>query len=302
MNTEQPQAKVTANDTIIQMLAGLTYDKKDTVYTAAEKYLATLSPNGGVAYRIKRLLQDKPLSFIRLDSLDASVKNLLITSAPSDENVFLNDQTRQLLDTLQLEWKNAEAFNYHKIPIRNKILFHGPTGNGKTTIARHIAIITGLPFVEVKSDLVIEARVGSSGENIHKIFNKIQQPCILFWDEVDTIGQKRGVSKDSAASVENDRMVNSILVNLEKLKQDVIFVAATNRFDVLDSAFLRRFDVLFEIPAPTDEEKASFANQLLSYHNLPLSIDVSLMNSFSDIRLKAMDIAREYIIDRIYNQ
>ena len=299
MNTEQIQEKVTANDTIINMLAGVNYDKRDAVYTAAEKYLSTLSPNGGIAYRIKRLLQEKPRNFMRLDSLDASVKNLLITSAPADENVFLNEQTKALIAGLQIEWANTQAFNYHNIPVRNKILFHGPTGNGKTTIARHIARATELPFVEVKSDMVIEGRIGSSGENIHKIFNKIQQPCVLFWDEVDTIGRKRGTSTDGAASVENDRMVNSILVNLEKLNQDVIFIAATNRFSILDSAFLRRFDVLFEIPTPTTEEKERFARQILSYHKLPLTIDMSSMTSFSDIRLRAMELARKYVLSTL---
>lgn len=65
----------------------------------------------------------------------------------------------------------------------------------------------------------------------------------MFWDEVDTIGRKRGKGNDSAAGMENERMVNSILVNIEKLSNDVIFIGATNRREVLDSAFLRRFDV-----------------------------------------------------------
>lgn len=296
---DDKQIKMTANDTIISMLSGIINNKTDLVYKAAETYLTTLPQSGTIAYRIKRILSERPLRFMRLDNLDASIKTMLNTPVLSDENVYLNDPIRDLIRKLKTEWENLDAFNYHNIPVRNKILLHGPTGNGKTTIARFVAKQMSLPFVEVKSDLVIDSRMGSSGENIHKIFNKIKEPCILFWDEVDTVGRKRGVSNDSAASMENDRIVNSILVNLEKLGSETVFIAATNRYDILDSAFIRRFDVLFEIPHPTDVEKEAFTKQLLNYHRLAIDVGVSTFTNFSDIKRYVMDIARNHIISKI---
>jgi SpoVK/Ycf46/Vps4 family AAA+-type ATPase len=217
----------------------------------------------------------------------------------------LNDPTKLLLDDLLLEWKNTDVYKYHNLPIRNKILFHGTTGNGKTTIARHVAKLSNLPFVEVNADVIIDSRIGNSGQNISQIFNEIKEPCVLFWDEVDTIGRKRGMANDSAAGMENERMVNSILVNIEKLSNDVIFIGATNRREVLDTAFLRRFDVQFELTAPDELQKDIFLKQLVEYYKLPesyLEIDLTKLNSYSEIKLMLMDLARKYILSNLQTE
>jgi transitional endoplasmic reticulum ATPase len=172
------------------------------------------------------------------------------------------------------------------LPIRNKLLLYGVTGNGKTTIARHIACLANIPFVSVFSEGVLDSKLGHSGQNIAKILTQITQPCVLFWDEIDNIAQKRGGGESSSA-LENDRIVNSFLVNMDKLSNDVIFIAATNRRNVLDTAFLRRFDVQFELVAPTIEEKERFAKQLIAYYNLPemyLQEPYEQCSSYSEVK------------------
>lgn len=237
------------------------------------------------------------------------IKKLINTSVITDDNVYLNDTIKTLIDELIVEWKNAEAFRFHNLPVRNKILFHGVTGNGKTTVARHISKLTELPFIEINSDMMIDSHLGSTGANINKIFNQITMPCVLFWDEIDTIGKKRGMANDSVASHENDRMVNSILINMDKLSKDVIFIGATNRFNVLDSAFLRRFDVEFELSQPTDIEKNSFTNQMIDYYKLPKEVitqeeqnNLSQLQSYSNIKMALMNNARKYILNNIINK
>lgn len=296
--------KITANDTIISMLANMNADKRDLFYQSAENYANTLSKSGAFYHRIKRLISEKPMKFIQLDNLPNDLKKLIQQSQITDDNVFLNEQTKSLLDELLLEWENIEVYKFHNLPVRNKILFHGTTGNGKTTIARHIAKLSNLPFVEVNADIIIDSHVGSSGQNIFKIFNQIKEPCVLFWDEVDTIGRKRGKGNDSAAGMENERMVNSILVNIEKLSNDVIFIGATNRREVLDSAFLRRFDVQFELTAPTEIQKQIFSKQMVEYYKLPESYlrnDLSNLNSYSEIKMMLMDLARKYVLSNLKN-
>lgn len=299
----QPQVKkINANDTIISMLAWTNAERRDKVYKAAEEYMATLSKGGGIWYRIKNLLNQKPLQLIQLDSLPTDLKKLIQQNNVVNENVYLNEETRGFIDEMLVEWKNKETLRYHNLPVRNKILLHGITGNGKTTVARHIASLSNLPFVEVNSDMVIDSHLGNTGQNIFKILNQITQPCILFWDEVDTIGRKRGKGSDNSAGMENERMVNSILVNIEKMNNDVIFIGATNRREVLDTAFIRRFDRELELKPPNELQKQEFVKQTVKYYKLPdsyLETPLDDLQSYSDIKLRLTELARKYVLSNL---
>lgn len=298
---EQKPKKVSANDTIISMLANINADKKDLFYKNVESYISTLALSNDSRYRIVSLLKQKPMKFNQLADLPREIKNLIQLSEVTEENVFLNQDVKTLIDELLIEWENKETFKYHNLPVRNKILLHGTTGNGKTTIARHIAKVSNLPFVEINSGNVIEKTVGSSQGNIFKIFNEIHEPCVLFWDEVDSIGKLRG-NDASSAGTENERMVNAILVNLEKLNNDVIFIGATNRKEVLDTAFLRRFDVQFELTAPDQNQKKVFLKQMVDYYKFPehyLDEDLSNLSSYSEIKMMLLDLARKYVLSNL---
>lgn len=293
--------KVSANETIVSMLININNDKKEAFYTSVENYLNTLARSNNYYYQISQLLKRKPLKFIQLENLPNDIKKLIQQYQITDDNVFLNDDVKFLIDELLIEWKNQETFKYHNLPVRNKILLHGTTGNGKTTIAKHIAKLSNLPFVEVNSDMIIEKSLGSSGQNIFNIFNKIQEPCVIFWDEVDTIGRIR-TGDGGSASMENERMVNSILVNIEKLANDVIFIGATNRKEVLDTAFLRRFDVQFELTAPDENQKQTFLKQMIDYYKLPenfFNTNVSGLNSYSEIKMSIIDLARKHVLSNL---
>ncbi len=301
MNGTVEQKKMSANEALFLMLNAINIDRKDLFYKAAEQYKSSLAQGGDASYRIGRLLSEKP-KFFSLHELPQDIKGLIRQSSEMDENAFLNEEIKSLLDELVIEWQNIEAYKYHNLPVRNKILLHGITGNGKTTIARHIAKMVNLPFMEVNSDIVVDSHLGSTGGNIFKIFEKIKQPCVLFWDEIDSIGSKRSGNSDSSATYENNRMVNSILVNLEKMNSDVVFIGATNRYDVLDSAFLRRFHVKFEVKSPTEIEKQNFVRQLMNHYNLPemfVHSDVLEHSSYSDIKNHFVDIARRYVLEKI---
>lgn len=294
------QKKVSANDTIELMLKCVNLDKMPDFYQTAERYAKGFVQGSSVRYRLLDLVRRRPLKMTLLDSISNDLKKLVMQQDLKDENVFLNDQTDSLINELIAEWENADSYNFHNIPVRNKVLLHGPTGNGKTTIARNIAAKSKLPYVEVKSDEIIDSHLGSTGSNIFKIFNLLTQPCVLFWDEVDSIGYKRGSKDNSAASNENDRMTNSILVNIEKMSPEVIFIGATNRREILDSAFIRRFDVIHEVAAPIEIEKERFAHQLISYYKLPIDApNVKHFSSYSDIKREVVSIARKHIVDII---
>lgn len=289
--------KMTSTDAIVMMIDAFNKESDADFYKVVHQFVDTLS-GGANRSRIMSAVRLKPTKLRRLDDMPANIKKLLLQYKNEEENVFLTKEVNSFIETLLLEWRHIEAYRFHNISLRNKILLYGPTGNGKTTIARYIARKTELPFIEINSDLVIDSHLGVTSSNIHNIINSVNEPCVIFWDEVDSIGTRRS-SRDEAAGRENDRMVNSILTNLQKLNENVIFIGATNRMDVLDAAFLRRFDVKLEIPAPTDEQLTDYFLQLMDYYKLREHIkDISLygINSYSDAKLRATELARQYII------
>lgn len=292
--------KLSPNETIALLVHAVNSDNKEIFYKTVEHYQKSLSPNGDMSWRIKRLLNDKPKHFTQLSELSTDIKKLIVQKDVQDECVYLNENTQSFINELLTEWRNADLFKFHNLGVRNKILLHGQTGNGKTTIARHIARLTELPFIEVNADLIIDSHIGSTGAKIHKIFNEIKMPCVLFWDEIDSIGRARGKGNDTAAGMENERMVNSILVNIEKLSSDVIFIGATNRREVLDVAFLRRFDCQFELGEPSFVEKDLFSKQLIEYFRLPFeTYDSNKFKNFSEIKLDLIYLARKYVLSEI---
>lgn len=297
---EQEIKKLPANDAIIMMVNAVNANNMTAFYQTVEKYIDGFIWTNPTRLTLKGLLNRRPLQMQMLNELSNDIKKLIIQGDGSDENVFLNEPTNILIEELILEWANIQAYQYHNLKVRNKILLHGITGNGKTTIAKYIAKKSDLPFVEVKAEEVIDSHLGSTGANIYNIFNKLKQPCVLFWDEVDSIGCKRGGDVKNSAGHENDRMTNSILVNLDKLSEEVIFIAATNRKEILDSAFIRRFDVQFEVMPPIEIEKERFATQLISYYKLPIETpDLSELKSYSDIKNCLVSIARDFVLNQI---
>lgn len=298
---DQQEKKITANEAIILMVNAANQNKLSGLYNTAERYLQTLSANGDAHYRIKRLLKERPMQMQYLSELSSDIKNLIILDgAAYDGNVYINQSMSQIISDIKIEWENKEAFHAYNLPIRNKILFHGPTGMGKSTIARHIAEEVQLPFVEIKSDIVIDSHLGGTSGHIYKIVSNIKQPCVLFWDEVDSIAQKRSSNGDNAAVFENDRMTNSLLTNLDKLSNDIIFIAATNRMEILDSAFVRRFDIIHSVDSPSEEDKGNFGRAMAEYYKLPALTEIpdkwAHHNNFSEIKGEIISLARKHVL------
>lgn len=289
--------KITANDTIVKMLMMLNANKTSDVYKTIEEYRDTLAKGGSTYYSITSHLRNKPVIH-KLEALPYTVKNLLIQRELDDEMVYLPEAINEFVSELKVEWDNKELLNTHSLPIQNKIIFHGATGNGKTTIAKYVSKTLGLPFVEINSDSIVDSKLGNTSTNIHNIFKEIKEPCVLFWDEVDTIGRKRGNGSDSAAH-ENERMVNSMLINIEKLGNDVLFIGATNRKEILDSAFIRRFDSVIELPSPNVLEKEIFLERLCLYYKIDIAFNVEEISSFSDIKNIFIKKARALILDSL---
>ena len=157
------------------------------------------------------------------------------------------------------------------------VLLHGPPGTGKTLIAKTVASTTQSNFISIKGPELLSKWVGESEKGIRKVFQKAKQvaPCIIFFDEIDSLVPKRG-SHDGSNVTEN--VVSQILTEMDGLEElnGVLVIGATNRIDMVDPALLRpgRFDRIVHVPNPN----ASARKNILRIHmrNKPFAKDVNL--------------------------
>ena len=177
-----------------------------------------------------------------------------------------------------VEWpmKHPESFKRMGIRPSKGILLYGPPGTGKTLLAKAVAKESEANFIQVKGPSLLSMWVGKSEEGLRKIFEKARQvsPCVIFFDEIDSIAGKRGSDSNKVT----ERVLNQMLAEMDGIEdtKDVLVVAATNRPDMLDTALLRpgRFDKILLVTAPSEEGREN----ILKIHtkNMPLAKDVKI--------------------------
>ena len=178
-----------------------------------------------------------------------------------------------------VEWPRQypEFFATGKVLPPRGILFSGPSGTGKTLMARALAGETGLNFISISGPILFSKWLGESEKALHQIFKKAKQsaPCILFFDEIDALVTIRGHGNEGGAVERMASQFFNELDNLSDLSQ-VIVLGATNREDLLDPALMRagRLDYVLRFPIPDEEERL----EIFKVHTQerPLSDDVSL--------------------------
>jgi cell division protease FtsH len=157
------------------------------------------------------------------------------------------------------------------------VLLVGPPGTGKTLIARAVAGEAGVPFVSVTGSDFMEMFVGVGAARVRDMFQSArkQAPAIIFVDEIDSIGRKRGAGLGGGHD-EREQTLNQMLAEMDGFEtvEGVVMMAATNRPDILDPALLRpgRFDRQIMVPLPTQEERV----EILKVHLKDKKIDADV--------------------------
>lgn len=188
------------------------------------------------------------------------------------------ENIKQLLREV-IEWplQYTALFDTMKLRPAKGILLNGPPGSGKTLLAKALATESGLNFISVKGPALLSKWVGESEKAIREIFKKAKAtaPCILFFDEIDSLAPRRQSGGDSGVM---ERLISQLLTELDGIEElkGVLVLAATNRKDLLDPALLRsgRFDYLIELP-PLDLQ-AREAVFKIHTDGKPLNEDIDL--------------------------
>ena len=170
--------------------------------------------------------------------------------------------------------KNPAKFKDIGARIPRGVLLVGPPGTGKTLIARAVAGEAGVPFISVTGSDFMEMFVGVGASRVRDLFELARKsaPAIIFVDEIDSIGRKRGAGVGGGHD-EREQTLNQMLAEMDgfETSEGIVMMAATNRPDILDAALLRpgRFDRQIVVPLPTQDERL----EILKVHFVGKKID-----------------------------
>lgn len=202
-------------------------------------------------------------------AVDAARKNFADSiGAPKIPNVSwedvggLENVKEAVIETIQLPLERPELFA-KGMKKRSGILFYGPPGTGKTLLAKAIATEFSLNFFSVKGPELLNMYIGESEANVRRVFQRARdaRPCVVFFDELDSVAPKRGNQGDSGGVM--DRIVSQLLAELDGISDGdeggggVFVIGATNRPDLIDQALIRpgRFDKMLYLGVPDSHTK-----------------------------------------------
>lgn len=190
-----------------------------------------------------------------------------------------NDAAKQDLTEVVDFLRHPKKFLALGAKIPKGVLLVGPPGTGKTMMARAVAGEAGVPFFSISGSEFVEMFVGVGASRVRDLFEKAKKnaPCIIFIDEIDAVGRRRG-SGMGGGHDEREQTLNQILVEMDGFEKDqnVIVLAATNRADVLDPALLRpgRFDRRVRITLPERPDRLAILK--VHFKNKPTDDDIDL--------------------------
>ncbi|KAF9362650.1 AAA ATPase cdc48 [Mortierella sp. NVP85] len=186
---------------------------------------------------------------------------------------------QELQETVQYPVEHPEKFLKFGMSPSRGVLFYGPPGCGKTLLAKAIANECQANFISIKGPELLTMWFGESEANVRDVFDKARAaaPCVMFFDELDSIAKARGSSGGDAGGA-GDRVLNQILTEMDGMnaKKNVFVIGATNRPDQIDPALLRpgRLDQLIYIPLPDEGSRLAVLKSTL--RKSPVSVEVDL--------------------------
>jgi len=276
--TAEATQKILEKAVTDKKLVDYSYAYADTTpwYITAMPYLLTLIMVGVLVFFIYQQSQgnNKAMQFGR--------STAKMYTEGKDKTTFLNvagaDEEKEELSEIVEFLKNPKKFTDMGARIPKGILLVGPPGTGKTLLAKAVAGEAGVPFFSITGSDFVELYVGVGASRVRDLFTQAKKsaPCIIFIDEIDAVGRKRGAGMGGGHD-EREQTLNQLLVEMDgfHINEGIIILAATNRADILDSALLRsgRFDRQVHVLMPDPKGREEIF--MVHVKNKKLAPDVS---------------------------
>ncbi len=210
----------------------------------------------------------------------------------------INDQIKEVVE----EQHRCELLHAHNLHARNRLLFAGPPGNGKTTLAESLAFELMYPLLVVRYETLVGSYLGETSSRLKYLFDYAKtQRCVLFFDEFETLGKERG---DTHETGEIKRVVSSLLLQIDDLPDYVVVVAASNHPELLDRAVWRRFQVRVELPMPTRQQLTRYIESIsqrcqtdFGYVSETLAKHMLGLN-FAEVEEFCLSVVRRAVLDQ----
>ncbi len=256
----------------------------------ADRLIELLSMHGNQVNKTTPFIQNGTKDLVYEIIPEKSFSDLVL-----DKDVL--DICRELIE----EHHRADLLVSYGVEPRHRILFAGPPGNGKTTLAEAFASELMYPLIVVRYENIIGSYLGETASRLQKVFETARsRKCVIFLDEFETLGKERGDTRETG---EIKRVVSSLLLQIDRLPSHTVVITASNHPELLDRAVWRRFQVKVQLPPPTKEQCIIFIknfemrtgfNFKTAYNTLA---DKLAGISFSEIEEFCLDVLRRCILN-----
>ncbi|MHB1908996.1 MAG: CDC48 family AAA ATPase [Nitrososphaerales archaeon] len=197
----------------------------------------------------------------------------------------LENIKKELQEAVEWPLKYPDLYTTIGYSMPKGVLLYGPSGTGKTLLAKSVATESEANFISVRGPELLSKWVGESERGVREVFRRARQasPCVIFFDEIDALAPVRGLGGDSMVT---ERVVSQLLTELDGIQSlnGVVVLAATNRMDMVDPSLLRagRFDKLLYIPPPDKDARKQILDIHIKHKPVAADLDIGRVAEMTD--------------------
>ena len=257
---------------------------------------------------IKSRLKNQGLN---MHELPYNIKTLAvfedIQNTFNEERYYLPDSEKQIYEKICTKQKVYGYMESLGVPMINTTLLYGESGTGKTMLGKYIAYKLGKPFLYLKFSDCIDSMMGKTAKNISLIFDFAREhDCVLMLDEIDTVATRRKGGLDQGADGETNRITVTLMQEFDRLPAGTVVIAATNRLDRMDEAFLRRFIIKHEVKRLDYYGRKQIVERFYKSINLSVPFDIEVYaeqnKTQAEISNDMVEMLAEYIEKEVQNE